>query len=347
MSAHLMPIFVSSVQQLVSIKFGCACYFYTFWIDHLLMLKLVNLVTNCSVWLCSDPCGRAVQQCEYRFAVWDGPGVSDAGLWRAVVPGLQCCGLVPLTPLIPPQPFSTGHKHTGPVPGKRNHWARPRTRLSVCVGRSDLLCPDCSRVISHEAEPPSLVWSWARMTQQIHPPTPKPPVCWWERARSPQAPRVCLTHAHAHTHRCTYFIVKIKEVELLKSNRLCRSETCAVYPLAQCVSVTTQSCPTDLTSFHHKTSQTGNRQWRGLSGSSTNTLKHPGESDTRLSWTFWHMLCDVEHVFVECCNTRFLFCLVRTVQLDRFFRKDSRLTCLEKVSLTAHYRLQLHPINCI
>lgn len=68
----------------------------------------------------SDLCSRAMQQREHRFAVRDGPGVSDTGLRRAVVPGLQCGGLVPLTPLLPPQPFRTGHKHTGPVPGKMN-----------------------------------------------------------------------------------------------------------------------------------------------------------------------------------------------------------------------------------
>ncbi len=80
------------------------------------ILKFVFSDKRFCVSVCADLCSRAVQQCEYRFAVWDGPGVSDTGLWRAVVPGLQCGGLVPLTSLLSTQPFSTGHKHTGPVP---------------------------------------------------------------------------------------------------------------------------------------------------------------------------------------------------------------------------------------
>lgn len=61
-----------------------------------------------------------MQQREHGVAVRDGPGVSDSGRWRAVVSGLQCGGLVPLTPHLPSKPFSPGHKHPGPVPGKRD-----------------------------------------------------------------------------------------------------------------------------------------------------------------------------------------------------------------------------------
>lgn len=106
----------------------------------------------------ADLCSRAVQQREYRFAVRDGPGVSDTGLWRAVVAGLQCGGLVPLASHLPPQPFSTGHRHTGPVPGKRMKWKKSHWSESMRARDLILFVLICSRVISHVAEPPSSGW---------------------------------------------------------------------------------------------------------------------------------------------------------------------------------------------
>lgn len=61
--------------------------------------------------------GGAVQQREYGAPVRDGPSVSDAGLRRALLSGLQRGGLVPLPPVLPPKPVGARHQHAGPVPG--------------------------------------------------------------------------------------------------------------------------------------------------------------------------------------------------------------------------------------
>lgn len=88
--------------------------------------------------LCADQCSRTMQQCEHRIAVWDGPGVSDSGLRCAVLSGPQCGRLVPLTSHLPPKPFSTGHKHPRPVPGKRTT-ARSGQQLDIMGGSSIVL----------------------------------------------------------------------------------------------------------------------------------------------------------------------------------------------------------------
>lgn len=55
------------------------------------VLKVGNEVTGDSVededifsqiilFFCADLCSRAMQQCKHRYAVRDGPGVSDSGL---------------------------------------------------------------------------------------------------------------------------------------------------------------------------------------------------------------------------------------------------------------------------
>lgn len=95
-------------------------WFQTVWWNFCFALTCLN----------ADLCGWAMQQREYRSAVWDGPSFSNSGLWCALLPGLQCGGLVPLASLLPPQPFCTGHKHTGPVPGtvsrlERSSWSLP------------------------------------------------------------------------------------------------------------------------------------------------------------------------------------------------------------------------------
>lgn len=75
-----------------------------------------------------------MQQREHGVAVRDGPGVSDSGLRRAVISGLQCGGLVPLTPHLPSKPFGPGHKHPGPVPGKRDTAGRsPRACRRILI----------------------------------------------------------------------------------------------------------------------------------------------------------------------------------------------------------------------
>lgn len=107
--------------------------------------------------VCADLCSRAMQQREHRTAVWDGSGVSDSGLWRAVGFGLQCGGLVPLTSLLSPQPFSTWHQHAGPVPGNMSGREKSHARVSPHE-HAIWFCPDCSRVISHVVEPPSSGW---------------------------------------------------------------------------------------------------------------------------------------------------------------------------------------------
>lgn len=115
-------------------------------------------ILNEPVCVCTDLCGGAMQQREHRFAVRDGPCVSDPGLRPAVIPGLQCGGLVPLTSLLPPQPVSTRHKHAGPVPGKMTGPKKSLWSQHTLSMWSDAPCPDCSRAISLVAEPPLLVW---------------------------------------------------------------------------------------------------------------------------------------------------------------------------------------------
>lgn len=86
--------------------------------------------------LCADQCSRTMQQCEHRVAVRDGPGVSDSGLRCAVISGPQCGRLVPLTSHLPSKSFSTGHKHTRPVPGKGDHsQVRSSVRHYECVNK--------------------------------------------------------------------------------------------------------------------------------------------------------------------------------------------------------------------
>lgn len=84
-------------------------------------MHFLLLYNNNDSWanLCADQCSRTMQQCEHRIAVRDGPSVSDSGLRCTVISGPQCGRLVPLTSHLPSKPFSTGHKHARPVPGKR------------------------------------------------------------------------------------------------------------------------------------------------------------------------------------------------------------------------------------
>lgn len=106
--------------------------------------------------LCADQCSRTMQQCEHRIAVWDGPSVSDSGLRCAVISGPQCGRLVPLTSHLPSKPFSTGHKHARPVPGKRTA-ARSGQQSDLMSVSSDVHFY-FSRVISHAVGPPLLGW---------------------------------------------------------------------------------------------------------------------------------------------------------------------------------------------
>ncbi|XP_061635983.1 histone H2A deubiquitinase MYSM1 isoform X3 [Phyllopteryx taeniolatus] len=83
------------------------------------VLKTCVCVCVCvCVFMCVfvDQCSGAVQQREHGAPVRDGPSVSDAGLRRALLSGLQRGGLVPLPPILPPKPVCAGHQHAGPVP---------------------------------------------------------------------------------------------------------------------------------------------------------------------------------------------------------------------------------------
>lgn len=105
--------------------------------------------------LSADLRGRTVQQREHRHAVWDGPGLPDSGLRRALLPGLQRGGLVPLAPLLPPQPVRTRHQHTGPVAGRAH---RSVQRFSNTESTIYLFSPDCCRATSPVVEPRSSGW---------------------------------------------------------------------------------------------------------------------------------------------------------------------------------------------
>nr|XP_061834197.1 histone H2A deubiquitinase MYSM1-like isoform X2 [Nerophis lumbriciformis] len=72
-----------------------------------------------------DLCSGALQQRQHGAPVRYGPAVSDAGLRRALLPGLQRGGLVPLPPVLPAQPVRARHRHSGPVPELFLSWRRP------------------------------------------------------------------------------------------------------------------------------------------------------------------------------------------------------------------------------
>lgn len=223
--------------------------------------------------LCADQCGRTMQQCEHRVAVRDGPGVSDSGLRRAVISGPQCGRLVPLTSHLPSKPFSPGHKHARPVPGKGDHSQVRSGQQSdiMSVSSTNVLHFYFSRVISHAVGPPLLGWSSAHMTQQTLPRTPRPPVCWWKRVKNLQAHRVS---SISHRNHWRHHLLRTSQAKSV-DQYFQRVFSCSVF-----LPVFPQNCPTGLTSSHRQTLRTGNRQWGELSGSSTNTASQQRECET-------------------------------------------------------------------
>lgn len=182
----------------------------------------------------------------------------------------------------------------------------------------NLFLPDYCRAISLEAEPRSSGWSWVLTTRVIAPLTPKRPACWWERARRRRAHRVCTAWLPEH------IIINIKtKILYLRSGNLF---------------ISPQSFPTDLTSSRLKTPQTGSKHYGELTGLYTNTVSHLGEL-----WLAVAIQSSSDIVFcvqissslseIIKYNSKHVSVWARSVQMNRFFRKDSHLTCLEKVCI--------------
>lgn len=145
--------------------------------------------------------------------MWDGSRVPDTGLWCVIIPGFQCCGLVPFTSLLSPKPFNTGHKHTRPVPGKTEPISELTWVLAHVIIRVDFLSPDCFQNYFSRGGAPfigMIVSPYDPANPSLHSQT----TCLLvKESQEPSGPQsMSDTHTHTQRHDSNIKTVKIKKL---------------------------------------------------------------------------------------------------------------------------------------